>query len=56
MLYSPLDISGKPIRPPDRPGTKKCPNCKRYYNEVIIRKDGKKVTYHCPFCDYELDE
>jgi hypothetical protein len=46
----PLDIPGTPIGPRDKPGSKKCPNCKRYYNKAIVKKDGKKIILYCPFC------
>ncbi len=46
----PLDIPGTPIGQRDKPGSKKCPHCKRYYNKAVVKKDGQKATLHCPYC------
>jgi hypothetical protein len=52
----PLNIPGTSIRPPDMDKGKKCPNCRRYYKQGILRVEpntGKKTT-HCPFCNFNL--
>jgi uncharacterized Zn-finger protein len=46
MLAKPLEIPGKSIRPPDKPGSKRCPHCGRRYRKVK-KKGNKKV---CPYC------
>jgi len=50
MLFKPLEIPGTSIRPRDKPGSKKCPHCKRHYRSAIIKQKGRKATYHCPHC------
>jgi hypothetical protein len=49
-----LDLPGTPIRPPNKPGRKQCPNCKRFYAKVKIKKDGQQITRHCPYCGFKV--
>jgi hypothetical protein len=57
MFFKPRSIPGTGIRPKDKPGSKLCPNCRRYYSAAIPKRTGKKkkkVSLHCPFCDKEV--
>lgn len=50
MFLKPVQIPGTAIRPKDKPNSKQCPHCKRYYSEAVPKREGRKVTFHCPFC------
>lgn|GEM_PF-1732715 len=50
FFLKPVDIPGTSIRPKDKPGSKKCPHCGRRYNHAEMRREGNRVTYHCPYC------
>jgi len=46
----PLQIPGSAIRPPKKPTSKKCPKCKRGYNQAKVIS-GYLV---CPFCGHKI--
>jgi transcription elongation factor Elf1 len=33
-----------------------CPHCKRKYTTLLVKRNGKKITRHCPFCRRRVED
>ena len=49
---SPLSIPGTSIHIPYPPGKSKCRKCKRDFDQPKPKRNGNKVTLHCPYCKH----
>ena len=51
----PEDLPGTSVRAPNKPGSKKCPHCGRWYTKPKCKKRRvARDTYHCPFCGKQV--
>jgi hypothetical protein len=55
---SPLEIPGTSMTIPHSPKKWKCPdkNCRAPFDNPRERKKGTTITYHCPSCNYQLQD